>query len=304
MNGSKISPALLLVCTVLLSAISALAQAPAALATDPAADPANPPSMVSLAGVPSHGEHLLGVFYLAAGAGPHPTLILMHGFPGYEQNLDLAQSIRRAGWNVLAVHYRGSWGVKGSFSYTHAIEDADSEVAFVKDPANVAKYHINPDKIALLGHSMGGYMVASAAARDPKIAGVVMISAWNIGASFPPPEAGEPAIRKAKQSLIAHFSADNDVAPLAGCTVESLVDEAYKHRSEWNFNSFAPALASRPVLVLTSNDGLGPDDHAFVAALQRAGSAHVTETHFDTDHSYSGQRIALATAVLNWLTQF
>ena len=260
--------------------------------------------MVSLAGVPSHGEKLLGVFYLAAGAGPHPTLILMHGFPGFEQNLDLAQAIRRAGWNVLAVHYRGSWGVKGNFSYAHAIEDADAEVAFVRDPANAAKYHLDPNKVVLLGHSMGGFMVASAAAHDPKITGVVMISAWNIGGSFPPPEAGEQAIQKAKQSLIQDFSADNDVAPLAGCTVESLVDEAYKHRSEWNFNDYASALATRPVLVLTSDDGLAPDDHAFAVALQKAENTHVTETHFATDHSYSGQRIALATAILNWLSNF
>ena len=286
----------------LLFGISALAQAPSALISDPPPDAANPPSMVSLAGVPSHGQQLLGIFYLAAGAGSHPTLVLMHGFPGYEQNLDLAQAIRRVGWNVLAVHYRGSWGTKGTFSYAHAIEDADSEVAFVKDPANVAKYHIDPGKIVLLGHSMGGYMVASAAAHDPKIAGVAMISAWNIGGSFPPDEAGPATIEKAKKSMIAEFTADNDVAPLAGCTVESLVDEAYKHRSEWNFNNFASALASRPVLVLTANDGLGPDDHAFAVALQRTGNTHVTETHFDTDHSYSGQRIALATAVLNWLS--
>lgn len=46
--------------------------------------------------------------YMAAGAGPHPTVLLLHGLPGNEQNVDLAQSIRRAGWNVLTLHYRGS----------------------------------------------------------------------------------------------------------------------------------------------------------------------------------------------------
>jgi uncharacterized protein len=287
-----------------LYGISALAQTPAALTTDPAPDAAHPPSMVSLAGVPSHGEQLLGVFYLAAGAGPHPTLVLMHGFPGYEQNLDLAQAIRRAGWNILAVHYRGSWGVKGTFSYAHAIEDADAEVAFVKDPANAAKYRIDTSRIVLLGHSMGGFMVASAAAHDPKVAGVVMISAWNIGASFPPDEAGAAVIEKAKKSLADHFTAENNIVPLAGCTAESLVDEAYAHRAEWNFNTFAPALASRPFLVITSDDGLGPDDHAFAVALQKAGNTRVTETHFATDHAYSGQRVALTAAILNWLANF
>ena len=35
-------------------------------------------------------------------------MILFHGLPGNEQNLDLAQAIRRANWNVLTLHYRGS----------------------------------------------------------------------------------------------------------------------------------------------------------------------------------------------------
>ena len=90
--------------------------------------------------LPSHGSNLLGVFYLAAGAGPHPTAVLLHGFPGFEQNLDLVQTLRAHGWNVMGGDHRGSWGVQGDFSFTHAAEDADTEVKFVLDPANAAKY--------------------------------------------------------------------------------------------------------------------------------------------------------------------
>jgi pimeloyl-ACP methyl ester carboxylesterase len=53
---------------------------------------------------------LNAVLYIAAGEGPHPNVLLLHGLPGNEQNIDLAQSMRRAGWNVLTFHYRGSWG--------------------------------------------------------------------------------------------------------------------------------------------------------------------------------------------------
>ena len=287
-----------------VSGLSFAQQAPSALTVDPPQDPKYPASMVSLADVPSHGENLLGVFYLAAGAGPHPTVVLMHGFPGFEQNLDLAQAMRRAGWNVLAVHYRGSWGVKGNFSFEHAIEDADAEVAFVTDPANAKKYHVDTSKIVVLGHSMGGFMVASAAAHDRKIAGVVMISAWNIGASFPPSGAGgsqHNADQGAKGKLVEEFTQDNDAVPLAGCTVESLVNEAYEHRSTWNFNDYAAALTSRPVLVIFADDGLGPQDQTFATALKKAGDTRVTEAHFPTDHSYSDHRLALTTVVLNWL---
>jgi len=100
------------------------------ISVDPPPDSANPASLVEIA-VPSHNAQLLGAFYLASGSRPHPTAIIYHGFPGYEQNLDLAQTLRRAGYNVLAVHYRGSWGVSDNFSFQHAIEDADAEVEWI-----------------------------------------------------------------------------------------------------------------------------------------------------------------------------
>ena len=59
---------------------------------------------------------------------------------GNEQNLDLAQSVRRAGWNVLTFHYRGSWGSEGAFSFGHALEDADSAIAFLRDLAHAKQY--------------------------------------------------------------------------------------------------------------------------------------------------------------------
>ena len=67
--------------------------------------------------IPSGGVEINGVAYLAAGAGPHPTVVLLHGLPGNEKNLDLAQAMRRAGWNVITFNYRGSWGSPGTFSF-------------------------------------------------------------------------------------------------------------------------------------------------------------------------------------------
>ena len=51
--------------------------------------------------IPSHGALMNAFVYIAAGPGPHPVVILLHGFPGNERNLDLAQDMRRAGWDVL-----------------------------------------------------------------------------------------------------------------------------------------------------------------------------------------------------------
>ena len=78
--------------------------------------------------------------------------------------------MRRAGFNVLTLHYRGSWGSPGTFTFGHAAQDADAAVAFLRAPAAVAKFHIDPARIFVAGHSMGGFMAASAAAHDPRIA--------------------------------------------------------------------------------------------------------------------------------------
>jgi acetyl esterase/lipase len=277
-------------------AICLHAQGP--VTADPAPDKAVPAAMVQLA-VPSHGEKLLGVLYLAAGQGLHPTAIVFHGFPGYEQNLDLAQAIRRAGWNVMAVHYRGSWGVKGEYSFTHAIEDADAEVVFLRDPANAAKYRIDASKIVVIGHSMGGFMVASAAAHEPAVAGVVMISAWNIAGPFGglPDNAEKTAVEKFVQQ-----QTKNDLAPLANTSAEALGREAFRKRSTMNFMTYAKPMASRPVFIITSNDGLAPDNDKLAAALKDAGDQRVTTLHIATDHSYSGQRIQIAEAIVNFLS--
>src|SRR6185437_11429703 len=127
MNISRIVAVLaFFVLPALCGAASAGAQTKSA-GTSSAAKPAATEQMA----IPSQGENLLGIFYLAAGAGPHPTAIIFHGFPGYEQNLDIAQFLRARGWNVLTMHYRGSWGVKGNFSFEHSAEDADTQVRFV-----------------------------------------------------------------------------------------------------------------------------------------------------------------------------
>ena len=72
----------------------ARAAIPAAVFTDPPADAAHPPRMEVLH-IPSGGVKINGVAYLAGGAGAHPTVVLLHGLPGNEKNLDLAQAIRR-----------------------------------------------------------------------------------------------------------------------------------------------------------------------------------------------------------------
>jgi uncharacterized protein len=284
----------MLAALVLVSITASAPSSQSAAAKETEAPPASTRQMM----IPSHGSMLLGIFYLAAGAGLHPTAIVLHGFPGFEQNLDIAQALRANGWNVLAMHYRGSWGVKGDFSFEHAAEDADTQVRFVLNPANAEKYRIDTHRILVIGHSMGGYMAASATAHNARVSACVLISAWNIGADYETSHIGSkpPTIKNEAESL----ERDGNLMPLSGTSGLALAREIRDHEQELNFLNLVRSISPRPTLVISANDGLVDSDHAFAEALRKVGDTAVIEKHWNTDHSYSGERQELSAAILEW----
>ena len=273
-------------------------QLPTAITTDPAADKAYPASMETFQ-IPSHGSMLNALAYVAEGAGPHPVVLLLHGFPGNEKNLDLAQAIRRDGWDVVYFDYRGSWGSPGDFSFTHSIEDTQSAIAYLRDAAHAKKLRSDPAYIVLIGHSMGGFLARYVGAQDPAIKAVGLISAADMGVDKA--QSLKPGQEKEETAHLAAHLAAEGMAPLAGCTPESLAKEVVANATAWNIPNLAPKLATRPMLVITSDDGLAPSNDAFVEALHKAGATEITTVHLTTDHSYSDQRIALQKEVLEAL---
>lgn len=259
---------------------------------------ANPAEMQTMQ-IPSHGALLNALMYVAAGAGPHPTVILLHGFPGNERNLDLAQDMRRAGWNVLYFNYRGAWGTPGAFSFANSIEDTASAIAYLRQPEVAKSLRVDSRRIVLIGHSMGGFMAVQGAANDPGIKAFATISGADMGGftrSLLSQKSREEAIAATAAGL-----AREGMAPLAGCTPEGLANELAMHTAGWPFMDQVDTLKNRNVMVITSDDGLAPSNTGFVAALMKEGDAHVTAMHLATDHSYSDKRIELSKSVLDWL---
>src|SRR5688500_16759388 len=258
-----------------------------AIFTDPPHDKAHPPGMEVLH-IPSGGVKINGVTYKPAGAGPHPVLMLMHGLPGNEKNLDLAQAVRRAGWTVVTFNYRGSWGSPGAFRFAGSLDDARSVLAYLRDPANSKRLAIDPGRIVIAGHSMGGWVAAMTAERDSALAGTILISAANMGG------------RKMPRADAIALMADN-METLAGVTAESMADEMLANAAAFDWTPAAARLARHPLLVLTSNDGLKPMSDALAAAVKAAPGARVSAVHSGTDHGWSGARIRLAHEVIKWL---
>ena len=263
------------------------ADLPPAIYADPAPDSAHPARMAVLH-IPSGGVKINGVAYLASGAGSHPTLVLLHGLPGNEKNLDLAQAIRRDGWNVVTFNYRGSWGSPGVFRFGQNLEDADAVLAYVRDPANVQALGIAPGCVVMAGHSMGGWVTVTTAAHHPDLAGIVTISAGDMA-----------GLGAAPQAIRVKEMADN-MESLAGVTAESMAEDV-TGMTRYPMTAAASGLVQTPYLALTSDDGLAAGTDALVRAVRAAGGTQVTTEHVTTDHSWSDHRVALEAAVLTWL---
>jgi pimeloyl-ACP methyl ester carboxylesterase len=249
--------------------------------------------------IPSHGALLNAFVYVAAGPGPHPAVVLLHGFPGNERNLDLAQDIRSAGWDVLYFDYRGSWGSLGDFSFSHGIEDTAAAIDYLRSAPMARILRLDPSRIVLIGHSLGGFMAVQAAAADPGIVGVGLISAADVGGRI-----ARPFTRDQEQATIKALSAAYDrdgMEPLSGCSPEGLAHEAIANATQWSFMNKVGALKTRPLLIVTSEDAYARGDQAFAAALRRAGNSRVATLHLPTDHAYSDQRGPLSSAFLRWL---
>ncbi|APZ97798.1 alpha/beta hydrolase [Sphingopyxis sp. QXT-31] len=286
MNRTLVAIALL---ALPLPALAQPAELPAAIYTDPPADKEHPAAM-EVIHIPSGRVEINGIAYVAAGAGPHPTVILCHGLPGNEKSLDLAQAMRRAGWTVIAFNYRGSWGSPGHYRFAQNLEDAAAVLAFARDPAHAAKLRVDPARLVIMGHSMGGWVTALTAAKDKKLLGAAMISAANLGAFGKAP----------REQLAAGMKANGQEA-LAGTSPEIMADELIAHADAFDWLEAAPALAATDLFILSSDDGLAPGTDALAKAIRDGGGTKLKTLHVATDHSWSDARVRLQAEVLRWL---
>jgi pimeloyl-ACP methyl ester carboxylesterase len=305
-----------LLCLALLAVAPAAGAVPdpgRAAIVDPPRDAAHPARNQQLL-IDSHGSKMNALFFLAAGAGPHPTMLLLHGLPGNERNLDLAQAVRRAGWNVLTFTYRGAWGSEGDFSISNTFEDTRAAMHFLRSDAASSAYGIDENLLVIAGHSMGGYAAASFAAQDnfpdqegfyPNgvgpvhrgLAGLILLDAWNIDADAARARAAGAAGRAA---LVASF--DDFGRALHGATPESVADEIIAAQGpHWSLPAMAPHLRV-PVLTIYATHGGAAENRVTAEAMRRAG-VPVTAREIDSDHPFADHRIALAMGVVRWLRE-
>jgi pimeloyl-ACP methyl ester carboxylesterase len=261
---------------------------PRSIYVDPPDDP-HAPARLEVLHIPSGEVKINGIAYVAAGPGPHPTALLLHGMPGNEKNLDLAQAMRRAGWTVVAINYRGIWGSPGTFHFAQTLEDTDAALAYLRAPDNAAKLGIDTRRLVLVGHSMGAWIAARTLAHDHALLGAALISPGDLAL----------IAQQGREAALSFVEEDRE--SIAEPDSATLADELMAHSADWQLTALAPQLAESRMLLLYSNDFV--KDHALklLDALKAARSKKLTVGYTATDHAWSDHRIALQAQVINWL---
>lgn len=225
----------------------------------------------------SGGVQLLGGLYRAAGDGPRPAALLLHGLPGHEKNLDLAVDLRQLGLHCLYMHYRGAWGSEGDFSCTHLLDDATAGFDWLAD-----RPEVDLRRIALIGFSLGGWVACALAARRIPAA-LVAVS---------------PLIDPGRAPLPADLAAES-ASTLRGTTADRL-------RTEWAaltpVTDFADALQNLPILLVTGDrDSLFPpvDFELLGSILPRMRRIRFPQA----DHVFSDVRPGLRHVIGRWLAE-
>lgn len=272
---------------ILFISVTASAQSDSIVLKDIEWDKSSPAGFAELF-IPSANSLLAGFIYKANGPQKHPTLILLHGYPGNERNLDLAQVVRAHGWNVIYFDYRGSWGSQGQFSFTNCVEDVVNVAAFCKKYQDSLK--IDTSNMVLFGHSMGGWVCLKALQQLPGIKKGFALSTWDIYGDY-------KKVLSEKQLAAIGNGEPGDGYFVLNTPLKEIFAPVIKNREYYSLANGAKALSGKQLIMLDEHN----HNKELVDALKAANHSYFEYGVWQTDHPFTNKRVALIKKVIAFL---
>jgi hypothetical protein len=239
--------------------------------------------------IPSGNSLMAGLLYRPNGNEKHPTLLLLHGYPGNERNLEIAQVVRAHGWNVIYFDYRGSWGSQGKFSFKHCVEGVVNVVAFCNKYEDSLK--IDTSNIVIFGHSMGGWTGLKAIQQLPQVKKAFLLSTWDLYNQYN---------RQLTETELNAYNMNADTLGKYFVLNGSLSDRFRPVLDRDDFYSLEKNLSplkEKQIIMLDEHDR----NKKIADAIRNISPIYFEYTIWQTDHSFTNKRISLINKLIWFL---
>ncbi len=226
--------------------------------------------------IPTHlGLNLSAMYHSPSGPGPHPLVILCHGFTGNmtERHISsLAEDLAAAGISALRFDAPGSGDSQGTWAHDYRLTNY---ITSVPDVLQCALTHLSadPQRLGIWGHSMGGFVALASAARHPSDYAAVVCSQPSSGWKLLP-AADEHAWRSTGWADFHNSHFPKISLPYA----------FYEDRQQYNALEEAPKLTVPALFIAGSKDEQVPA--ASVRRIYEPAPEPKTYLEFPASHAY------------------
>jgi dipeptidyl aminopeptidase/acylaminoacyl peptidase len=253
------------------------------------------------------GVLLKGKFYVSEGHGPLPTVILLNGFPGNEDDvLGIGNLLSESGINALTFNYSGTFQSQGLTSFENQQKDIQAAFDFMHQSENIDKYKIDTNLIYLGGWCHGGGMALAYATCHPEITTIFSIAGNDFG-EFMREYISNPEMQKMIDQMF-----DNMIYPKGsvrfekGATPKEMAEIGIeKMNPVFDIRKNAQVLAQKDILLICGWDDAQVTIDQFILPLYRAlkdeQAKNVKIVAFQDDHYFRHSRNEVAQTITQWL---
>ncbi len=223
-----------------------------------------------------------------AGKDHCPLIILFHGLPGNETNLDIAYALREKGYAVLAPNYNGCWGSWGSYRLENIPGNVKTVLEYVFSTPFLKTWGIDPERIGVVGHSIGGWASLITPKIDKRIKAIAALA----------PVIDFDNIKASVQNLAPEF-----IIPLKDITVEQLIEGWIWAGKEWSPFDAVKELGEQSLMLAaaTQDEILFPESCLELYSRVKADGKDAELWLLHTDHSFVSERGKLRNLVIDYL---
>jgi len=262
--------------------------------------------------IPYEGIELEGYYLNVSGDEPGPTL-LAHG--GYDSTVEemffaVGEAARRYGWNCLIFEGPG----QGAALRQNKLLFRPDWEAVVTPAVDVAinLRGVDPERIALLGMSMGGYLAPRAAAFEHRIAACIAYDGvFNMAAALPKPQGNDGdstesaaaldslIARRTEQPSSLRWLLSNALWTTGVTTGRELIDEF----SKYDISGVADQITCPTLVCEAENDQFFAGQPAQLYEALRCPKTFLTFTAAEgaEEHCHEGALTLFHQRMFDWL---